>query len=71
VKYRSRTLDDMAAEFPIKVIIEYRPDGVLADYAPMVYAKDPEAAADEPVRERGWDQRPGFRPTDVWVDGAM
>lgn len=57
--------------FPVKLIIEYRPGGVLVDYAPMMYHADPEAAADEVVRERGWDARPGYRPSDVWVNGAL
>lgn len=57
--------------FPVKLIIEYRPEGVLVDYAPIMYHADPEAAADEVVRARGWDGRPGYRPSDVWVNGAF
>lgn len=57
--------------FPVKVIVEYRPAGVRADAAPMIYTKDPEAAADEVVRTRGWDRLVGYRPSDVWVDAGM
>lgn len=75
MKYSTRTLGDMAAEFPlkftIKVIIEYLPDGVLTDSPPMIYTNDPETAADQAVRERGWDRLPGFKPEDVWVDGGI
>lgn len=57
--------------FPVKVIVEYRPGGVRVDSAPQIHTSDPEAAADEVVRARGWNERPDYRPSDVWVDAGM
>ena len=57
--------------FPIKLIIEYRPDDILVEYAHPIYATDPELATDDIVKARGWDQRPGYKPEHVWVDGAF
>ena len=39
--------------------------------AVVVASADPEAAADEIVREYGWDRRPDYRPSHVWVDGGL
>lgn len=75
MKYSSINLHEpglaLPLRFPVKVIVEYRPGGVLVDAAPQLSTSDPEAAADEVVRARGWDQRPGYRPADVWVDAGM
>lgn len=75
MKYSTRNLNEpgirLPFPFPIKLIIEYRPDGVLVDYAPSFYSADPEGAADKVVQARGWDRRPEYRPQDVWVDGAF
>lgn len=70
MKYSSNNLQGVPLPLPckIKIGVEYRPGGVLKDYSPMVYTLDPEAAADEIVRSRGWDQFPGYQPADVWVD---
>lgn len=75
VKYSSYNLHqpgiNLPLPFKIKVIVEYRPGGVLSDAAPMVYTLDPEATADEIVRSRGWDRYPGYQPADVWVNGGI
>lgn len=75
MKYRSINLHEpgliFPLRFPVKVIVEYRPGGVLVDSASQLSTSDPEAAADEIVRSRGWDRRPGYQPSDVWVDAGM
>jgi hypothetical protein len=73
MKYRTRNLHDYRSPlpFPIKLVVEYRPGGVLTDYAPTFYSSDPERAVDELVKRKGWDRRPEFRPENVWVDGAL
>src|SRR5262249_17306582 len=75
MKFSSRNLHEtginLPLRFPTKVVVEYRPGGVLADYAPIIYTLDPEAYADACVREKGWDRLPGYKPSDVWVDGAF
>ncbi len=75
MKYSSRNLSEpgmiLPLGFKIKVIVEFRPGGVLTDHVPVFYTKDSEAAVDEVVRERGWDRRPNYKPSDVWVDGAF
>ena len=75
MKYSSTNLHEpgvtLPLKFEIKVFVEYRPGGVRADHAPMVYTRDPEAAADEIVRTKGWDRLPGYEPSDVWVDGGI
>ena len=75
MKYSSRNLDDpairMPLPFPVKLIVEYRPDGVLADSAPTFYSADPEGAVDAIVREKGWDRRPDYHPLDVWVNAGF
>jgi hypothetical protein len=55
----------------MKFIVEYRPGGVLEDYAPLLYSSDPEPDVDAVVTSKGWDRRPAFNPKDVWVDGAF
>lgn len=75
MKYSSRNLIEpgviLPLPFPVKIIVEYCPGGVCVDSAPMIYAKDPEAAADEIVRTKGWDRLPGHTSSDVWVDGGL
>jgi hypothetical protein len=75
MKYSSINLHEpgiaLPLEFPVKVLVEYRSEGVLIDYAPLLYTNDPEAAADEIVRARSWDRRPGYKASDVWVDAGM
>lgn len=75
MKYSTTNLNEpgitLPLSFPMKLIIEYRPGGVLADFAPIMYSSDPERAADEIVKERGWDRLQNFQPTDVWIDGAF
>ena len=75
MKYNSRNLKELETSFPlsfpIKIFVEYRPGGELADYAPIFYTADPEPAVDDLVRTKGWDQRPDYQPLDVWVDGAF
>jgi hypothetical protein len=75
MKYSSMNLNEegitLPLRFPIKLIVEYRPNGVLLDYASMFYSADPEGATDKIVRTKQWDQIPGFKPSDVWVDGAF
>lgn len=75
MKYSSTNLNEPGIPIPLpwptKLIVEYKPNGVLSDYAPMTYTTDPEAEADKIVKEKGWDLLPGFQPTDVWVDLAM
>jgi hypothetical protein len=75
MKFSSRNLHERGITLPLpcptKIVVEYRPGGVLADYAPIIYTSDPEAYADAIVREKGWDRQPGYRPSDVWVDGAF
>ena len=75
MKYSSMTLQDLPSEYPlkfsVKVIVEYRPDGVLADSAPIAYHNDPEAYADEIVRTKGWDKLPSYTPAAVWVDVGL
>ncbi len=71
MKYSSRIFNDPALrfplDFPVKIIVDYMPGGVLADYAPTFYSADPEPAVDAIVREKGWDKLPGYDPSDVWV----
>jgi len=75
MKYSSMNLKEpgiaLPFPFPIKIIVEFRPNGVFADYAPMFYSADPEPVVDEIVRTKGWDRHPDYQPTDVWVDGGM
>ena len=75
MKDSSRTLREpevpLPLRFPVKVIVEHRPGGVPADYAPIVMTADPEADDDEIVRAKAWDQRPGYQPSDVWVDAGF
>lgn len=75
MKYSSHNLHEpgivLPLRFRVKVIVEYRPGGVLTDYAPMVYTNDPEGSADQIVKEKGWDWQAGYRPSDVWVDAGM
>jgi hypothetical protein len=75
MKYSTHNLNDpkmsLPLAFPIKVIVEYRPNGVPVDSAPVVYSVDPEAIADEVVEARGWRRQPGYGPKDVWVDGGV
>jgi hypothetical protein len=72
VKYSSRSFNDPAIRFPLhfplKIIVDYMPGGVLVDYAPLFYSADPEPEVDVIVKERGWDKRPGYDPADVWVN---
>jgi hypothetical protein len=67
MKFSSRNLHESGITIPLpfatKIIVEYRPGGLLADYAPIIYSTDPEAAADAIVRERGWDRQPGYQST--------
>jgi hypothetical protein len=66
MKYSSRNLNEPGIErplqFKIKIVVEFRPGGVLLDQLPVFYTDDPEGAVDEIVRERGWDRRPDYRP---------
>jgi hypothetical protein len=75
MKYSTHNLDEPdlpnPLPSPIKLIVEYWPDGKLLEYAPMVKTTTPESTADSVVKERGWDVLPGFDPKDVWVDGAF
>ncbi len=75
MKFSSNTLHEpeitLPLPFPIKLIVEYRPGGVLVDHAEIVVSTDPEAVADEIVRAKAWDLWLGYRPSDVWVDGCM
>lgn len=73
MKYSTNNLSDLELplQFTIMVIVEYRPKGVVTDYAPIVMTADPEAAADGIVRDRGWDKLPHYSPKDVWVDGGF
>jgi hypothetical protein len=57
--------------FPVKLVIEYRPNGVVVDHSPIIVSDDPEAALDEVVRAIGWERHPNFLHPDVWVDGAL
>ena len=70
MKYSSKNLIELGISlpfsFPIKLIIEYRPGGILEDYAPTFESIDPESATDDVVKAKGWDQRPGYTPKDVW-----
>lgn len=75
MKYSSRNLHEPGISLPlhleVKILVEYRPAGRLIGSTPMIFTKDPEAAADEVVRTKGWDQLPGYKPSDVWVDGGL
>lgn len=75
MKYSSNNLHEpgivLPLMFPVKIVVEYRPKGILIDSAPVVFSSDPEAIADETVIARGWNNRPGYDPLDVWVDGAF
>lgn len=73
MKYSTRNLADCPLPLPVrtKILVEFRPDGKLLDYAPMFYSKNPEADVDEIVRAKGWDKHPKYTPKDVWVDGAF
>lgn len=75
MKYSTHNLNEPEIEFPLriamKLIIEYRPNGSLHDYAPMVYSVDPEVTVDAVVENRGWNRLPGFDSKDVWVDAAF
>jgi hypothetical protein len=75
MKYSSHNLNESGIElplqFPLKVVVEYRPGGVLTDHVPAFCAVDPEVAVDNIVRERGWDKSAGYDPLDVWIDGAF
>jgi hypothetical protein len=75
MKYSSNNLHEpgitLPLKFKVKVLVEYRPAGRPIEFAPMVFTTDPEAAADEIVRTKGWDQLPDYKPSDVWVDGGI
>jgi hypothetical protein len=75
MKYSSRNLHEPGISLPlpfeVKVSVEYRPPGKAVECAPMIRTKDPEAAADEIIRARGWDRLPDYDPADVWVDGGI
>jgi hypothetical protein len=73
MKYSTHTLDEieLPLAFRIKVTITYCPGGVAEDWAPVFYSADPESAADQVVKDKGWDLRPGYDPRDVWVDGGI
>jgi hypothetical protein len=75
MRYSSKNLNEpgiiLPLRFEIKVIVEFRPGGILVDHVPVFYTKDPEAAVNDLVHERGWDRRPDYKHSDVWVDGAF
>jgi hypothetical protein len=76
MKYSSRNLGQqngvpLPLQFAIKIVVEYRPGGILADCAPVFYSASPESDADAIVAERGWNRQNGYTPRDVWVDGAV
>jgi hypothetical protein len=62
---------ELAMRFPIKLTVEYRPNGICEDYVPVLYSNDPEQAAEAVVRARGWYRLPGYDPRDVWVNGCI
>jgi hypothetical protein len=76
MKYNSRNLSEqdgvrLPSQFATKIIVEYRPGGVLADCVPIFQSENPESDVDAIVAKRGWDRQPGYTPRDVWVDGAV
>jgi hypothetical protein len=75
MKYSTRNLTEQEISFPLrfslKLIVEYRPGGVLVDSAPVLYSSDPERAVDEIVQAKGWNCLQGYQPKDVWVDGGF
>jgi hypothetical protein len=72
MKYSTHNLQDcrFPLQFPLKLIVEYRPNGVLVDFVDSFTATEG-SAVDEVVRRKGWSLRPGFKLEDVWVDGAF
>lgn len=75
MKYSSINLNEpdirLPLRFPVKVHVAYRRNGAVVDDAPVFYSSNPEADADKIVTERGWNRRPDYQPTDVWVNAGF
>lgn len=71
MKYSTHNFQDcpFPLRFPVRLHVEYRPGGVLSDYAHFD-AKD-ESAVDEIICLMGWPLRDGFSYQDVWVDWSF
>ncbi len=69
MKYSSRNLNEpeisLPLRFEMRVIVQFRPGGILVDHVPVFCTKDPEGAVDQIVRERGWDQRAAYEPSNI------
>lgn len=73
MKYSTRNLEDAPTPlpFPIKIIVDFCPEGERVDFVPIFYSTTPEADTDKIVAARGWDKHPNYKPESVWVSGGF